>query len=117
LEDIIIVLNEHDFYNNSERMTLRRGVVEVIPYNYYMESTFSGDIALLRLDKPVSISHPHFTPACLPYSLTELWVGREVWGTGWGTTDGGPFATKSPTLREVPLVVLPNQGEDPTIFY
>lgn len=35
-------------------------------------------------------------------------MGSEVTATGWGTTSGGPGASKSPFLREVPLVVYPN---------
>lgn len=108
LEDIIVVLNEHDFYNETEGMgaAVRRGVVEVINYPYYMESTFSGDISLLRLSRPVQIAQPQFTPVCLPpptsawvdFSTSgradpstladggEKWVGSEVLAMGWGVS-------------------------------
>jgi len=112
LEDIIIALNEHDFFNDTETPvpTVRRNVIEVIPYHYYLDSTFSGDYALLRLEKPVSINESIFTPVCLPRPQDYVTQGREVIAAGWGTTSGGLFASKSPKLLEVPLVVMPNEA-------
>jgi hypothetical protein len=112
LEDIVIALNEHDFLNDTETVgrTVRRKVAEVIPYHYYMESTFFGDYALLRLERPVNIEKSIFTPVCLPRSEDVLFQGREVIAAGWGTTNGGPFASKSPKLLEVPLVVFDNEA-------
>ncbi|CAL8070466.1 unnamed protein product [Orchesella dallaii] len=111
-EDIIVILNEHDFFNDTETTgpTIRRGVEEVIPYNYYLDSTFYGDAALLKLDRPVEIQAPMFTPICLPSSEMELYQGREVIAAGWGTTKGGFGALKSPKLLEVPLVVYSNDA-------
>lgn len=83
-----MVLNEHDYFNDTETTgpTIRRGVEEIIPYHYYMESTFYGDHALLKLDRPVEIQAKTFTPVCLPSRETELYQGKEVIAAGWGTT-------------------------------
>lgn len=50
-----------------------RLVSQVILHADYDESTYSNDIALLKLSTPLNMSDPHITPICMPFvSSTTL---------------------------------------------
>ncbi len=108
LEDFLVVLNEHDFHNDTETQgrTIKRRIVEMIPFNHYLESAFDGDVALLALETPVDINMHTLTPICLPTNASEDYINADVIGAGWGTlTEVGK---KSPVLLEVLLKVMSN---------
>ena len=108
VEDFMVVLNEHDFLATNETVgrTIIRRVIEMIPYPYYLESTFYGDMALLQLDRSVDITKFTTTPVCLPTDVSNSYIDSEVIGSGWGTLlENG---RKSPKLFEVLLKVFSN---------
>ncbi|CAG7838610.1 unnamed protein product [Allacma fusca] len=109
-EDVYVILNEHDFGSKNETVgtTIRRSVAEIIPYHYYLDATFYGDMALLRLNESVDISNFTLTPVCLPPEESNLFEGKDVVGAGWGTLKEG--GKKSPTLQEVIMRVMSNSA-------
>ncbi|XP_054555579.1 vitamin K-dependent protein C isoform X2 [Talpa occidentalis] len=83
---LIARLGEYDLrrWENSE---VDLGIKEVLIHPNYSKSTTDNDIALLRLDRPATLSQT-IVPICLPDSglsereLTK--VGQETVVTGWG---------------------------------
>jgi len=84
-EDLVVVLNEHDFNNKTETMgvTVRRNIEEIIMFPYYLETTFYGDIALIKFTHPVDITSSTLTPVCLPDSDDGMDDGKEVIAAGF----------------------------------
>ncbi|XP_073504996.1 transmembrane protease serine 9-like [Phyllobates terribilis] len=92
----------HCVYGNPDVgvYTLRMGIVKIgswsnlhertarvtemiIPHWYTGEVVGRGDIALLRLDTPVTYTK-YIMPICLPASSVTFPSGMECWVTGWG---------------------------------
>jgi len=70
--------------------------------NFSSPFSYSNDIALLKLAKPVNLTHG-VGPACLPDSNNSL-LNKTCWITGWGTL---AFAGNQPNVlmqASVPLV-------------
>jgi secreted trypsin-like serine protease len=66
------------------------------------ENDMNNDIALLRLNAPVSITQ-HIAPACLPPFNTPLDVNTTCHAIGWGQTHG---SGSSNLLKHLPLRVV-----------
>ncbi|CAJ0967529.1 unnamed protein product [Ranitomeya imitator] len=62
----------------------------ILPLWYTGQVGSRGDIALLRLDSPVTYTK-YVMPICLPASSVTFPSGMECWVTGWGriTSEGG----------------------------
>uniref|UniRef100_A0A8C5YAL0 Vitamin K-dependent protein C n=1 Tax=Microcebus murinus TaxID=30608 RepID=A0A8C5YAL0_MICMU len=83
---LIVRLGEYDL-RRWENLELDLGIKEVLVHPNYSRSTTDNDIALLRLDRPATLSQ-NIVPICLPDSglaereLTQ--AGQETVVTGWG---------------------------------
>ncbi|EDO39625.1 predicted protein [Nematostella vectensis] len=64
-------------------------VTKVITHpSYHKPKTYSHDIALLKLDKPVLYTK-NIHPVCLPELDPEPVDGKHCWVTGWGRLSSG----------------------------
>ncbi|KPP75208.1 hypothetical protein Z043_105562, partial [Scleropages formosus] len=90
-----------------------------VTHEHYNVTTGDSDIALLRLESPITLS-PYAVPVCLPhrkFSETELSAVRFSTVSGWGSrTEGGnmwPGASSStlasPILRKLLVPVLSSE--------
>ncbi|NXI26331.1 TMPS5 protease, partial [Sterrhoptilus dennistouni] len=79
-------------------------VREIIPHPLYSHSSLDYDIALMRLQVPLSFSGA-IRAVCLPPSRRDLLQGTQCWVSGWGYTAPGQ-AQVAGTLKEalVPLI-------------
>ncbi|XP_071371407.1 transmembrane protease serine 2 [Centroberyx affinis] len=59
-------------------------VRRIIVHEKYDTETNDNDIALLRLNTPLTFSRT-VKPVCLPNVGVDLYPGRQAWITGWGT--------------------------------
>ncbi|MBN3313548.1 TMPS9 protease, partial [Atractosteus spatula] len=83
-----------------------RMVTMVIPHPGY--SNFDKDVALLRLNKPVSFT-AYIQPICLASNVSSFQNGTQCWVTGWGNIAEGVFLTGNQTLQEVQLSIIGNR--------
>jgi len=99
-------LGEHDFLDWGETKipTIRSKVEKVIVSPEWNSMTTRGDIALIKLAKPVDLRK--YTPACLA-NTGDSFVGKTAWVYGWGQTsfkaEWGEFK-----LRKLELKVAAN---------
>jgi len=97
--DIKIYLGDHHV-DHSDGETVHLVSQIVMPPNTFA----ANDIALLKLKTPATFSD-RVKPACLPASLaSELFEGKNVWVTGWGTTSSGGSLSKTLLKVYVPVV-------------
>lgn len=76
---------------------------QVCTHPKYDDRTMDYDIALLRLDKPVSYSDA-MRPICLPSSTENFPSGTQCVVTGWGKIrDSGPVSDKL-RVASVPII-------------
>ncbi|XP_006896660.1 PREDICTED: polyserase-2 [Elephantulus edwardii] len=85
--------------------TLFRKVETILVHDNYSSINFTADIALLRLDEPVSMS-PIVRPICLPRATHRLVPGTSCWATGWGNVQEGDPLPEPWTLQEVELKLI-----------
>ncbi|XP_069044038.1 ovochymase-like isoform X2 [Lepisosteus oculatus] len=83
-----------------------RMVTMVIPHPGY--SNFDKDVALLRLNKPVSFT-AYIQPICLASNISSFQNSTQCWVTGWGNIAEGVFLTGNQTLQEVQLSIIGNR--------
>ncbi|XP_044765057.1 serine protease snake-like [Coccinella septempunctata] len=96
-------LGEIDLASKESETVQMYSVVERIPHPEYSPASKYNDIALLRLNKPVTFSEA-VLPICL--STSESDVGEKLIATGWGKTEvNGP---RSNTLLRVDLEYFSN---------
>ncbi|UJR15447.1 hypothetical protein I4U23_002390 [Adineta vaga] len=76
----------------------------IFTHEKFISSTFENDIAMIRLDRPVSISD-NITPICLPSANVPL--GKLVTVAGWGTVSE-TSRVHSNVLRQANVNVLPS---------
>jgi len=78
-------LMEHDFFSTTETKipTIKVKVEKVIVSPEWNSQTTMGDIALIKLTKPVDLKK--YTPACLA-NTGDSFVGKSAWVYGWGQT-------------------------------
>lgn len=98
ISQIRIRVGEYDFSSVSERLPyVERGIKKKIVHPEYNFFTFEYDLALVRLETPLSLTS-HISPICLPAS-DELLTGQNATVTGWGRLSEG--GTLPSVLQEV----------------
>ena len=85
----------------------RRNVTQIIRHPSYNANTFDSDVALLKLETPVTIGGSGSTKTAViplvPSSIGSL-AGSYTWISGWGYTESSVYPTQ---LREVQLPIMP----------
>ncbi|XP_063791226.1 transmembrane protease serine 9-like isoform X2 [Pseudophryne corroboree] len=78
------------------------GVERIITHPLYTGTGSRGDIALVKLDSPVTYTN-YIMPICLPSATVTFPCGMECWLTGWGIIS---FTNNTQTLQKVmtPLI-------------
>merc|ERR1719215_2117116 len=78
-------LGEHDFFDTTETKipTIKVKVEKIIVSPEWDSLAAIGDIALIKLAKPVDLKK--YTPACLA-KTGDSFVGKTAWVYGWGQT-------------------------------
>jgi len=102
--EITVLLAEHKLSNSGETELVTRSVSEIIEHSKYDDNTLVNDIALLKLESPVTVSDT-VLPVCLPPEGLK-YANEKAWVTGWGTTSYGGSAAN--VLREVKVKVWSN---------
>jgi secreted trypsin-like serine protease len=101
-----------DNYDRTDSWYQHRSVIQVIRHPSYNDGTLDNDIALLRLDTPVTIgdgtNSPYTKTAAIP--LVPATIGNlasvNAWVTGWGRTTEGGSSTN--ILQKVQLPIIEN---------
>jgi len=70
-----------------ESWAVTRKVTKVIMHPSYSPTYWRNDIALMKLDSPITYSN-YIVPACIP-SESASFAGLSSIATGWGTTSAG----------------------------
>uniref|UniRef100_A0A3B3ZCQ1 pancreatic elastase II n=1 Tax=Periophthalmus magnuspinnatus TaxID=409849 RepID=A0A3B3ZCQ1_9GOBI len=87
-----VQLGKHSLENNEEKGSLTLSLASTIKHPKYNDHMSRNDIALLKLERPVTFSDT-IKPACLPEEGTVLPNGTPCYVTGWGRlTTSGPGA-------------------------
>ncbi|ROL53388.1 Chymotrypsin-like protease CTRL-1 [Anabarilius grahami] len=89
-----VILGEHDRGSNVEPIQVKL-VSKVITHPLYSSTTFTNDIALLKLASPVVFT-PRISPVCLAPSTINILPGTRCFTTGWGRT----ASTSSPLILQ-----------------
>ena len=88
--DIDVIIGDHDYDIETETMSLRLPVAEIVNHEDYDTSTLNNDFALLKLAEPIDFdAYPHIRPACLPEDDSNDYFGYQAIVSGWGTTSSG----------------------------
>ncbi|MEN2498452.1 MAG: Serine protease 27 [Marteilia pararefringens] len=78
------------------------GVEQIVIHPDYDQSTYAGDVALIKLDKDLKYNL-FVSKICLPQSAEQVPpAGTKCYATGWGTTLSGDISF---TLKEVELSI------------
>ncbi|XP_073403628.1 serine protease 27-like [Dendrobates tinctorius] len=88
-----------------ESQTINSSVSRIIRYPLYSSTTQVGDIALIRLSRPVSYTS-YIMPICLPSASVSFPCGMESWATGWGDIDSEVSLPSPMTLQKVMLPLI-----------
>merc|ERR1712110_845741 len=105
--EMVWTLGEHDFFDTTETKipTVRVKVEKIIVSREWDSMTTIGDIALIKLAKPVDLKK--YTPACLA-KTGDSFVGKSAWVYGWGQTSFKADFGES-KLRKLELKVASNK--------
>jgi hypothetical protein len=79
------------------------GARRIFVHERFISSTFENDIAIIRLDRPVTITE-HSSPICLPSN--NISPGSQVTVAGWGTV-AETSRVHSNVLRQATVNILP----------
>uniref|UniRef100_A0A8C6UBX7 Peptidase S1 domain-containing protein n=1 Tax=Neogobius melanostomus TaxID=47308 RepID=A0A8C6UBX7_9GOBI len=90
---------------DTEDITVRRTIVEVINHESYNPSTNDNDIALLKMASTVTFTN-YIRPVCLAASGSTFHAGTDSWITGWGSIVSLPSPQN---LMEVEMPVVGNR--------
>merc|ERR1712227_289775 len=105
--EMVWTLGEHDFLDTTETKipAIKVKVEKIIVSPEWDSMTTIGDIALIKLAKPVDLKK--YTPACMA-KTGQSFVGKSAWVYGWGQTsfkaDMGEFK-----LRKLEVKVASNK--------
>ncbi|XP_069841077.1 transmembrane protease serine 9-like [Dendropsophus ebraccatus] len=80
--------------------TVVSNISDIILHPLYTGVGSKGDIALLKLSRPVTYTQ-YILPICLPSSSVTFPCGMECWVTGWGSISSGVNLPKPMTLQKV----------------
>uniref|UniRef100_A0A8C6S2F8 Serine protease 45 n=2 Tax=Nannospalax galili TaxID=1026970 RepID=A0A8C6S2F8_NANGA len=89
-------------------------VTDIIVHPNYWGGTFiRNDVALLRLQTPVTFSK-YVKPICLPEPGFNLKIGTQCWVTGWSQAKQRSLAnwTLTPELQEAEVFIMDNKRCD-----
>ncbi|KAM9716095.1 transmembrane protease serine 2 isoform 2-T2 [Menidia menidia] len=77
-----------------------RGVSQVIVHPDYNDTLFNNDIALMKLNSPVTFND-FIRPVCLASSSSQIFSSTSCWATGWGKLrlNGGLWRTFAMSAR------------------
>ncbi|EDW00884.1 transmembrane protease serine 3 [Drosophila grimshawi] len=101
-EIITVRLLAHNRSNSDDPVVLDRLAVHVRAHELYDQRSFENDIALIRLEQPVTFE-TILRPVCLP-APDSSFDGRVGIVTGWGAQRENGFATD--ILQEVDVLIL-----------
>ncbi|XP_072115825.1 coagulation factor IX-like [Mobula birostris] len=104
-EDLQIVAGEH-MLNIEEGTEQKRNVSEMINHENYNPETVDNDIAMLKLDVPITLND-YAVPICLPepdFAVRELTQIRFSTVTGWGRVLEGGLVANILQILQVPVV-------------
>lgn len=79
-------------------------VTHIHLHQYYDDEIHDYDLALLRLERPVSAGTLAL-PACLPEPTHQLEPDLLCWVTGWGALKEGGMLTRDLEFKEVHLLL------------
>ncbi|KAM6897139.1 chymotrypsin-like protease CTRL-1 [Xenentodon cancila] len=82
-----------------------RNVVQVIIHPKYNDTLFNNDIALMKLDAPVTYNN-YIRPICLASSSSQFHNGTSCWATGWGDIRKGESLPINYPLQEVKIPII-----------
>uniref|UniRef100_A0ABM5GQ09 Transmembrane protease serine 9-like n=1 Tax=Pogona vitticeps TaxID=103695 RepID=A0ABM5GQ09_9SAUR len=104
LPDITVTLGQHQLGNLTSSAEMIP-VTQVIRNIEFGRTGTRGDIALLRLQRPLKYT-PYILPVCLPYMSTEFPDGMACWVTGWGNIQYGEPLPSPKILQEVKVSLI-----------
>ncbi|XP_077169275.1 transmembrane protease serine 9-like [Paroedura picta] len=90
---------------NSDPAAVWLRISQVIIHGRYAGDGTSGDIALARMERPVSFT-PLSLPACLPDADVQFQNGTLCWVTGWGYPEYGVSLGAPQTLQQLQLPLI-----------
>lgn len=105
--ELTVRLREHNINKPDQAKEINLNVAEIILHKNFAAPSVRYDIALLKLETPLSLSQlATVRPICLPSTRTELYEREKAIATGWGRTQ--LLSDNSNVLREVKLRVITN---------
>ncbi|XP_065210172.1 trypsin-1-like [Planococcus citri] len=104
-EEVVAVLGKH-YQKQYEINRKIVGIKEIIQHPGFEFKRKSGDndIAILKLNHPISFNTPQIQPACLPSSENEDYAGYFGTVIGWGFTDDKYSTTNGIQKVDVPII-------------
>ncbi|XP_077170993.1 serine protease 27-like [Paroedura picta] len=93
---------------NSWPHKLSIGVGEIIRNPRYAGEATSGDIALVRLARPVGFTN-YIIPICLPAASVHFPPGMKCWVTGWGDISEGQDLPAPKKLQKLLVPIIDTQ--------
>ncbi|XP_050356174.1 venom serine protease-like [Nymphalis io] len=104
LDNLGVVVGEHDTSTGSESMTQGFRVAQVIIHPQYTSSNYDFDVAILKINGQIKYND-YVAPVCLPFKyVNNDFTGSKVTLLGWGTlSPGGPTSN---VLMKVDLNVI-----------
>ncbi|XP_043856743.1 putative serine protease 45 [Dromiciops gliroides] len=96
--DYSVMMGDVNLYPNNSNTFQIIPVLDILLHpKYKIRTLITGDIALIRLSFPVTLTK-YIQPICLPPSLFDLKIGTQCWVTGWGEVKekykGRPLSSK-----------------------
>ncbi|KXJ21989.1 CUB and peptidase domain-containing protein 1 [Exaiptasia diaphana] len=78
-------------------------IKKIMHESYQNPKQYSNDIALLKLEKPVTLDK-YTNLVCLPPRAVDIATDSKCWITGWGTLSSGGSQPETLQQAEVPIV-------------
>ena len=104
ISELKVSLGDHNLFTEDEADNILLGVTKILNYPVYDQAGYNGDLALLKLEKPVHFSR-HIRPVCLPINNIDTFEKQIGVAAGWGKMENGDLPE---TLRYVELNIVPN---------